>query len=181
MREKTMRIKQIASIAIIAALPCVANAENISGAMYVAPQEQDENHPAPTTDIDVGGHFGRINIDTTDQGHIATTAYVKGAYNSAIAAVNAMSDNKQEILLNSSTNANISSAVFGAGVINDMLSEMDAGSLSQQGLNMLDDFLISTAGVVKGIKSQRVKIYTTWDNDTDAATTLVPFVTASSN
>ena len=67
-------------------LPFGARAENISGAMYTAPVAASNNHPAPTTQANAP--YGRIDIDTTDQEHIATTAYVKGAYNSAIAAVN---------------------------------------------------------------------------------------------
>ena len=81
-----MKTKSLLSIAIIAALPFAATAENISGAMYTAPATADTNHPAPTTNNSPS--YGRVNIDTADQEHIATTAYVKGAYNSAIAAVN---------------------------------------------------------------------------------------------
>ena len=81
-----MRTKTLISLAVIAALPCAATAENISGAMYTAPAHYDNNHPAPTTQANAP--YGRANIDTADQEHIATTAYVKGAYNSAIAAVN---------------------------------------------------------------------------------------------
>ena len=169
------------SIAIIAALPFTANAENISGDMYVAPQEADANHPAPTTNTDVGAHFGRINIDVADQEHVATTAYVKGAYNSAIAAVNAISDAKQDLLYNNQTGAVMSGGAWGTEVVDDMLSDMDAGTMLQGTLSMLDTGYISAAGVLTGIKSQRVKIYTTWGNDTSAATAEVPFVTASSN
>ena len=64
--------------------------------------------------------------------------------------------------------------VYGATDAENFLS-----SFSQQNLVQLENGLISAAGVVSGIKSQRVKIYTTWNNDTNAATTLVPFVTAS--
>ncbi len=81
-----MNTKTILTLAVIAALPCAATAENISGAMYTAPSTADNNHPAPTTSANP--LYGRVNIDTADQEHIATTAYVKGAYNSAIAAVN---------------------------------------------------------------------------------------------
>ncbi len=93
--------KTILTLAVIAALPFTARAENISGAMYTAPAAADTNHPAPTTQA--GAPFGRIDIDTADQEHIATTAYVKGAYNSAIAAVNRvgeMADSRQPQLTN---------------------------------------------------------------------------------
>lgn len=81
-----MTTRNLLTIAIMLALPFGAMAENISGAMYTAPSVADTNHPAPTTGA--GAPYGRVNIDTADQDHIATTAYVKGAYNSAIAAVN---------------------------------------------------------------------------------------------
>ena len=84
-----MNTKTLLSLAIIAVLPLTTMAENISGAMYVAPAAADNDHPAPTTQA--GTLYGRIDIDTADQEHIATTAYVKGAYNSAIAAVNTVS------------------------------------------------------------------------------------------
>ncbi len=87
--EETMTTKSIL-FAILATLPFVARAENISGAMYIAPSVADNNHPAPTTNANAP--YGRVNIDVADQDHIATTAYVKGAYNSAIAAVNTSID-----------------------------------------------------------------------------------------
>ena len=74
------------SIAIMLTLPLTAMAENISGPMYVAPTYATPDNPAPLTNV--LGAYGRINIDTADQQNIASTAYVKGAYNSAIAAVN---------------------------------------------------------------------------------------------
>ncbi len=85
-----MTTRNLLTIAIMLALPFGAMAENISGAMYTAPSVADTNHPAPTTGA--GAPYGRVNIDTADQDHIATTAYVKGAYNSAIAAVNKVGD-----------------------------------------------------------------------------------------
>ncbi len=89
-----MRTKTLISLAVIAALPITAMAENISGAMYTAPSAADNNHPAPTTQA--YAPYGRIDIDTADQEHIATTAYVKGAYNSAIAAVNKVRDEMRD-------------------------------------------------------------------------------------
>ena len=45
-------------------------------------------------------------ITVADQGHIASAAYVKGAHNSAISAINYLSDSKQEVL-NSGNNGNV--------------------------------------------------------------------------
>ena len=169
--------------AIIATLPFVGRAENISGAMYVAPARATNLTPAPTTSAYPA--FGRINIDTDDQEHIATTAYVKGAYNSAIAAVNRSYDlqnerldDKQQQLRNTDTSEDINNVVFGIASVDTMLSAIDEGNMSQQDLDQLQITLISTAGVITGIKSQRAEIYTTWGVDDGTATTLVPFVTA---
>ena len=138
------------SIAIIAVLPFTANAENISGNMYTAPATYDTNHPAPTT-IEASP-FGRVNIDTNDQGHIATTAYVKGAYNSAIAAVNT----KQDSLSNSWTGDFITGAVGGEDFFY-LLDNADDPS---------GDGAVVTAGAVaQAIKSQRIEIYTDFNND----------------
>ena len=79
-------MKKILLLLVIAILPLKVLAENISGAMYVAPASTTQQTPAPTTDAEP--YYGRVNIDTDDQSHAASTAYVKGAYNSAIAAVN---------------------------------------------------------------------------------------------
>ncbi len=154
--------KTLLSIAIIAALPFGARAENISGAMYTAPARYDTNHPAPTTDA--YAPYGRIDIDTADQEHIATTAYVKGAYNSAIAAVNKVGGYKQDRLYNIDADEYIAE-VDGTSTMFAMLAEGDGSS----------DALLSADAIIAGILSQRVEIYTTWDDDD--ATTDVAFKT----
>ncbi len=175
-----MKTKTILTMAIIAALPFTAMAENISGAMYTAPAHENTNHPAPTTQA--GAPFGRIDIDTADQEHIATTAYVKGAYNSAIAAVNkvdARLTGYQGILVNGDSEYIISEVVDGDG-------------LEAEGLDWFLDgdqerLLVSLGGTVwlvnqaksdinNTISNKRVEIYTTWDDDDVAE---VPLVTAS--
>ena len=154
--------KSLLTFVIIAALPFGAMAENISGAMYTAPATADTNHPAPTTQANAP--YGRANIDTADQEHIATTAYVKGAYNSAIAAVNKVNDNKQDNLFNPSAGL-VSSTVFDTDEFLDLM----VGDYGYDG----EERIISGAAVLAGIKSQQVKIYTTWDDDSDSATTHV--------
>lgn len=135
-----MKSTQILSIAIIAAaLPFGARAENISGAMYTAPSAANTNHPAPTTQA--GAPFGRIDIDTADQEHIATTAYVKGAYNSAIAAVNNvanLADTKQAKLTNADDDE-ISSEVLSTST--DMNGDFIGwgGAISTQSHDEFDD------------------------------------------
>ena len=145
-----MKTKTILSIAILATLPLTAMAENISGAMYVAPATATQNTPAPTTNA--SGPYGRINIDTTDKDHIASTAYVKGAYNSAIAAVNS----KQDALYNDTTDDQI----IGVNGTEDFLVAFTPnGGLGGENI------LVSEAAIIAGFRSQRVEIYTTWDND----------------
>ena len=168
-----MNTKKLLSIAIIAALPFSAMAENISGAMYTAPTAADTNHPAPTTNADAP--YGRIDIDTADQDHIATTAYVKGAYNSAIAGINAVNKEKQDSLFNIDSGDYMASGVFGTVDFMAYLIEGDE-YLSGQGYEGELQTVTATA-VSDAIHSQRVKIYTTWDDDRDSATTQVALET----
>ena len=193
--------KTILTMAVIAALPFRATAENISGAMYTAPATADTNHPAPTTSA--GPLYGRVNIDTADQEHIATTAYVKGAYNSAIAAVNKVNDTLSS--LNSFVNNDIEDEIAGK---QDMLVDMQGLEMSGEVadanffINRLDNpsglagYLVTADGAAAGIltvrdamdsridglsddlDAQRVTIYTTWDDDSANATTQVALSTA---
>ncbi len=181
-----MKTKSLLSIAIIAALPFAATAENISGAMYTAPAHADNNHPAPTTNA--GAPYGRIDIDTADQEHIATTAYVKGAYNSAIAAVNKVDtsltaglDEKQDKLINYDSNDvvdDVFSAETGSSMMGDYIgaTTMEGAQAGQEQLRTWEDRLLSAGGVIGAIGTavnlQRVLVYTTWDND--SAKTAVP-------
>ena len=155
-----MKTKKLLSIAIIAALPFGAIAENISGAMYAAPAHADTNHPAPTTGANAP--YGRIDIDTADQDHIASTAYVKGAYNSAIAAVNFMDSHKQPVL------------------VVDNLAQNGVSSLVLTSLDDISDEneLVNGMAVKDAIEAQRVTVYTTWEDDTDNGTIKVTLSTA---
>ncbi len=163
--------KTILTLAVIAALPFAAVAENISGAMYTAPIAADTNHPAPTTQA--YAPYGRIDIDIADQEHIATTAYVKGAYNSAIAAVNKGVDSMNE---------------YWSGRVGNLESDMQfmygndediwAGIEDLQSANANNyDYLSGMIESLRGdVNAKRVEIYTTWDDDT--AKQQVAFVTA---
>ena len=198
-KGETMHTKRIVLSAIIAALPFTAMAENISGAMYTAPAQYDNNHPAPTTNA--YAPYGRINIDTDDQEHIATTAYVKGAYNSAIAGINKVNDTiaalegEYNYLINETIPAlenskqnkldydddvdgtgEVNSSVIGSGSFLDALRGDDIGNNYYDGF--YDSSLISAKAVAEGILSQRVTIYTTWDDDSANATTQVALSTA---
>ncbi len=127
------------------------------------------------------GPYATNEPTVDDQTHIATTAYVKGAYNDAIAAVNSTDSRlskKQNQLRNVNLNVDISKEVLGRWSAIDILSAVDDGTIVQQDWDELETLLISTTGVITAIKSQRAEIYTTWGVDDGTATTLVPFVTA---
>lgn len=82
------KILGVSIAAMLAVTPMLASAEAISGATYTDPAHSNTaNHS--TTNLP---EYQTVGIDTDDQGHIASTAYVKGAYNSAIRAVNTTYD-----------------------------------------------------------------------------------------
>ncbi len=60
------------------------------------------------------GPYQTATIGEHDDEHIATTAYVKGAYNDAIRAVNKLDSDKQNQLINMQNNHDISTKVFHA-------------------------------------------------------------------
>ena len=159
----------------------MANAENISGNMYVAPAAATQQNPAPTTNA--SAPYGRVNIDTADQNNVASTAYVQGAYNSAIAAVNKVDsstksalDNKQNKLVSPSGDS-IETYVLdgptGDDIIRTVLQDNDNDAIFQDA--ELAKMLLSAEGVIAAIKAlhylERVEIYTTWDtnNTTDVS------------
>ncbi len=110
-----MKIKQIASVAIIAALPFAANAAQtiVTTQTPAAVGANGTVNRAATS-----GPYQTATIGEHDDEHIATTAYVKGAYNDAIAAVNKVDSEKQAQLVNFETNNEIYSNVFGGDVTN---------------------------------------------------------------
>ena len=174
-----MKTNKIISLAIFALLPIAGNAENISGAMYTAPTAADTNHPAPTTQADAP--YGRANIDTADQEHIATTAYVKGAYNSAIAAVNKLNSNVstglQDVMdeLAGYVNQNVQDIrddMADKVSSTDFNNELDGAmaALEENAINYADN---AEQGAKDYTDAKRVEIYTTWDDDDTAEVALI--------
>ena len=192
-----MRKQTILSIAIMAALPLSAHADPVGPAAV----------PANGTAVVATANAPYVTQTPTaaDATHIASTAYVKGAYNDAIAAVNKVAntvDGKQA-QLRSATNNNVYNKVFGsvpvegggdfivmdydeyAQVIEEIAYELSDGASHNP-----DDILISTGAalnIVRGtgvylkdlMDDKRVEIYTTWENDN--AKQQVAFVNASNN
>ena len=263
------------SIAIIAALPFTANATQtiVETNTPAAVGANGTVKKAAAT-----GPYQTATIGEHDDEHIATTAYVKGAYNDAIAAVNKVDSEKQVKLksLNVSNGSeqdieprvmgsgfNISNYLLGSGTaypdeyaamtediayeltgvhdnaaaLNDTLisagtvmqwlsetgdainnakiHDSNGGAISPElmsasdfedaamryivdrdngGVPSTDETLVSARAIIRtlysyddflqqisipdAIDSKRVTIYTTWGNDTSAATTQVPFTTA---
>ena len=86
--------KSLLSIAIIAAMPFAANATD--PVVAVGPAHASSNPVVATANAP----YVTITPSQADESHIATTAYVKGAYNDAIAAVNKVDSDKQGKLMN---------------------------------------------------------------------------------
>ena len=85
-----MKTKKLLSIAIIAALPFAANATDPVGPAAV---------PANGTPVvaTASGPYQTAEIGNNDGEHIASTAYVKGAYNDTIAAVNKVNSTVKDL------------------------------------------------------------------------------------
>lgn len=171
-----MKIKQILSVVtIMLILPIGVNAT--------------ENHVGPNGNFDDDyekvelatdeAFYEKADILNADAEHIATTAYVKGAYNSAIAALNKTSldlaDRKQEqllkVLVEGDEQLQLNHVIGQEVFIDDYEAGVDSWGW--------DESLVTAAAVAKGILSQRVKIYTTWDDDSSSATAEVPLITAT--
>ncbi len=190
-----MKIKRIASIAIIAALPFAANATQtiVTTQTPAAVGANGTVKKAATT-----GPYVTNEPTVDDQTHIATTAYVKGAYNDAIAAVNKVNDSKQDILINDRGDEVYGDGILGASTGESLAEEyvhylldlgVPASDIAEDDASQIDNHLLTAGGVLSAMvvsadatknytDSKRVKIYTTWDDDRDSATTLVEFATA---
>ena len=91
-------------IGLMIIVPTLVHAENASvqyGALTTASTQGSAVVAANDPKYDLN------TITTDDQGHIASTAYVKGAHNTALTAINYLSDNKQAVL-NSGSGGNVS-------------------------------------------------------------------------
>ena len=111
------------------------------------------------------GAMADVEITNADRNHIASTAYVKGAYNATMNAV----DSKQNQLVivegvNAETGDPIGTNVAGA------IGTLD-GSDGVGHYNNANDYvypagyLINAQAVDNAMRAQRVKVYTTWGNN----------------
>ena len=177
---------KLLSLTMIAILPIGANA----GYKY-----NQVNTPAKVADngtvkIAPIGPYVTAEPTAADETHIATTAYVKGAYNDAIAAVNtvhSVATEKQDMLMARQTFKAIDSKVHTGLEFSSLWPSMSYTPEEEYDMfNVYDQRLPSMGAVISGINyvnnrfdNQRVKIYTTWDDDSSSATVEVPLVTAT--
>ncbi len=148
-------MKPLLTLAIIAALPCVSMADytyNYVSSPALVPQN------GTVTMASYNGPYTTATITNADAEHIATTAYVKGAYNDTIAGLN----QKQDLLfVDGDEFVFVDNEVYGGTYFVNILA-------GEEDFELTDRNLVSGAAVQAGIKSQRVKIYTTWDDDRDS-------------
>lgn len=167
--------KTILTLAIIGALPFAANATG--PVVAVGPAHASSNAAVVAT---ANAPYVTVTPTQADESHIATTAYVKGAYNDAIAAVNKVNSDKQGKLERDDEadgTGDMDTYVIGSGSFLDALRDDDIGNNYYDGYFEMS--LVSAKAVAEGILNQRVKIYTTWDDDTASATAEVPLITAT--
>ena len=94
-------------MALLAVSPMLANAQAI-------PTANTYDEPAHTDNTNVASNnpqYALVGIDDSEQGHIASTAYVKGAYNSTIRAINKVAqtaDSAVKSVAEGSTNGTVS-------------------------------------------------------------------------
>ncbi len=172
-----MTTRTLLSIAIIAILPFGANAAYT----YV-----ETNTPARVANDGTvkraSNNAPYVTVEPTvaDETHIATTAYVKGAYNDAIAAVNKV---------NETLNTKIDTDIQGLGEYVDGTAESIRGDISdlQSDINskvsdeafndVISQIVTDLQDYARGqaddaytyTDSKRVPVFTTWGDDTGAA------------
>ena len=143
---------------LIAILPFTANAGN-----RIGPVQDESNNPVIAT---YGGPYQTAEITTADQTQVVSASYVKGAYNDTIAAINKLNNTvreKQDALVTyGDTPQMMQQSVYGKNQTIPMLAYVEEHDLDQAQWDNYDQMLISTSGVVAGIKSQRVTAVDTW-------------------
>ena len=114
-----------------------------------------------------------ITPTAADESHIATTAYVKGAYNDAIAAVNKLNSDKQAKIIHNETGNVMRAEALGVTAGDDIARTVINHSENAE-YNNASPYLLAADGFMAGMAVMRdytdnktVTIYTTWDDDSD--------------
>jgi len=98
-------------IGLILVAPAWANGETPAITQFVSPTTASGSATVSANPP----KYDLKTITVDDQGHIASTAYVKGAHNSTLSAINYLSDNKQATL--TSTNVVVDSNASSGPVV----------------------------------------------------------------
>ena len=100
-----------------------------------------------------GAWADELTITNADKQHIASTAYVKGAYNDAMAAV---SDKQNKLEVGRYNDPETGEWTGGTDVVGVIDSLRDGAPA---------EYLVNAQAVDAAMRAQRVKIYTTWDGN----------------
>ncbi len=165
-RRGIMTTKTPLLIALIALAPITARAD-YTYTYTNTPARVTGNGPVTAAFDSAPYQIATIGDD--DDEHIASTAYVKGAYNDTIAAVNSLDVSKQKILVLSASENPVSQIVIESEDFMDTFDPVGETQLLTAA---------ATANVIDyKLDNKRVEIYTTWDDDDEVAE--VPLITAS--
>ena len=106
---------------------------------YVDPLTATEQNPATTSAN--SPKYQSVTVSSNDENHIASTAYIKGAYNSAIAAVNKVYGVKQDTLYTDSNNPS------SAGTVRQSVASGTSGAVVT-GVTASDGIVTVTRGEI---------------------------------
>jgi len=135
--------------------PIVAHATNPVGPSAVGQGET----PVVAT---ANAPYATANAETGDSTTVVSASYVKGAYNDAIAAVNKINANKQNVIVNTFSDEPMENIADSYG---DFLYLLDRDNKNIDRYAEDSHFVTATA-VALGIFSQRVNAVTTWGDNT---------------
>ena len=161
--------KQILTLAIIATLPLTAMADN--PVVSVGPAAVPANGTAVVATANPP--YQTLTPTNDEKSHIASTAYVKGAYNDAIAAVNKVAtgvEAKQDEIVNIDTGNAMQPIALGMAAWDDIVRTMfHDGANTILYDNELASLFVSGTALAAAINTlhgiSQVEVYTTWDND----------------
>ena len=162
------------SLLIITVLPFTAYADDDP----VGPAHANKGEEVVATN---NPYYATAEPTVADQGHIATTAYVKGAYNDAIAAINKVNALAQEYATTAASNKQ--DRLFITGENNSVTNIGSEVATHVNNTNRLvtanavnDALLLVQQGIMENLANKRVEIYTTWGGN---GTAEVAFVSAN--
>ena len=152
-----MKAKKLLSITVLSMLPFAANAEYVYTLSNTPAQAASDGS---VVKLATYGPYQIATIGNNDGEHIASTAYVKGAYNDAMAAINRL----DRRLYNSGTEDYVN-GVDSADVMVDQVREV----MKDGADNFFEDTLVSAAGVIAAIQDvathQVVSARDTWGSN----------------